>query len=587
MVITVAQNKIHNQAQTITITNKVLTFVGQNGSGKSAILESIFQKYLEDIQSDIRVISFSSGSNECYGELFDKSIRTRRRFAVNNPTDQDLIENAISTFFFDSSWVRMLIFFSCGLKPNGKTAQFLNNKNVITHDANGVDQSTYLDFSLRVRKSYIEKIDYALTQEAIDSQFESIRRTFFHELLSKLIEQVYDPNYEFTDRIVKTKVRFHARDIITSLGNDTNRIFSFLAWASQYEQFVSRHHCKLYFNNLELNDFSDGEYQILAIYALIDLFDTTDTLFLLDEVDSHLYYENVQKLWNSFENITGKVITTTHSADSIILNDFNNIRLVNNGEVAPTLLADTILNRLEALASGLDYKMQIAGKVRYIALVEDYFDWFIFKELSSIKIPNFDPTVFDRIHYIKCPSNWDQTSQEFGGAKVNWVADFKKQNAQPETHRIFLLCDRDNFPLADIGISGLVNRSASRQNRIPIPGQGGNRMAFLLSWKRREIENYLLSHTMLSAHNILQQIQDQLPAASQLIVDNQGDNENVRRLDVKALLQPLYLKDNVTGISTTQRGVDFVKLSLLIREIPANEISEDITNLYNFFRDNL
>ena len=38
-------------------------------------------------------------------------------------------------------------------------------------------------------------------------------------------------------------------------------------------------------NDLEFQQLSDGEYQLLSIYALIDLFDEVDTVFLLDEVD--------------------------------------------------------------------------------------------------------------------------------------------------------------------------------------------------------------------------------------------------------------------------------------------------------------
>ncbi|WP_339902447.1 AAA family ATPase [uncultured Cyclobacterium sp.] len=587
MDITIPRNKIHNRRQTIQVDNTVLTFVGQNGSGKSALLESIFQKYLDDQASTTRVISFTSGFNECYSSQFNKSVKSRKRFVVKNPNDETRIDNAINAFFFDSSWVRFLVFAACALKPRGKVAEFLNTKNLISHDANGIDTSTYIKFPFRVRYYYIKRIQNALAREATDPSFLSVRRTFFHDYLTKVAEAVYSSNYEFDDSIIKDERRINAKDLLNILGNDINKIFSFLAWSSSKDDFIFRKEAKLFFGRIELNDLSDGEYQLLSIFSLLDLFDDSDTIFLFDEVDSHLYYQNVQKLWSCFENISGKIITTTHSADSIILNDFNNIKLVENGQVVPTLLADTILKRLESLASGLDYKMQVAGKVRYIALVEDYFDWFIFKELSRIKVPNFDPTVFDRIHYIKCPSNWDQTSQEFGGAKVNWVEDFKKQNTQPDTHKIFLLCDRDNLPIADIGNSGLVNRAPNRQNRIPIPGQGGNRMAFLLSWKRREIENYLLSHTMLTNHTALQPIQNLLPPNDQLAVNNSNDNENVRRLDVKTALQPLYLKDNITGISTTQRGVDFNKLKTIIDEIPASEISEDITNLYNFFSNNL
>ena len=205
-----------------------------------------------------------------------------------------------------------------------------------------------------------------------------------------------------------------------------------------------------------MNDLSDGEHQLLAIYSLIDLFDAKNALFLLDEVDSHLYYHNIQKLWESFEKIQGKVITTTHSADSIILNQFTNIRLVQGGKIEEETIAEKILKRLESLSFGHNYKLSIAGKLKYLALVEDYFDWFIFTELCKKSIPDIDNSVLDHIHYIKCSSGYSNTTQRFGSSKVEWVNEFLKYGDNRITKSIFLICDRDNLPLEDIQDSGLV-----------------------------------------------------------------------------------------------------------------------------------
>ncbi|NMV42278.1 AAA family ATPase, partial [Vibrio parahaemolyticus] len=61
--------------------------------------------------------------------------------------------------------------------------------------------------------------------------------------------------------------------------------------------FINKRSFKLkLLGNIELDDLSDGEYQLLFLYALIDLFDAPNTLFLFDEADSHLHYKNVEKL---------------------------------------------------------------------------------------------------------------------------------------------------------------------------------------------------------------------------------------------------------------------------------------------------
>ena len=46
MELEIPRNKIYNHPQTLTLDSSVMTFVGENGCGKSAILESIFKKYL-------------------------------------------------------------------------------------------------------------------------------------------------------------------------------------------------------------------------------------------------------------------------------------------------------------------------------------------------------------------------------------------------------------------------------------------------------------------------------------------------------------------------------------------------------------
>lgn len=43
MELQIPSNKIYNQPQTLNLNSSVMTFVGENGCGKSAILESIFK----------------------------------------------------------------------------------------------------------------------------------------------------------------------------------------------------------------------------------------------------------------------------------------------------------------------------------------------------------------------------------------------------------------------------------------------------------------------------------------------------------------------------------------------------------------
>ena len=55
---------------------------------------------------------------------------------------------------------------------------------------------------------------------------------------------------------------------------------------------------------------------------------------------------------------------------------------------------------------------------------------------------------------------------------------------------------------------------------------------------------------------------------------NPGDNDDIRRLNAKSVIDPLINTDGV--------GLDTERLQAYIDLIPKEEISEDITNMYNF-----
>ena len=90
---------------------------------------------------------------------------------------------------------------------------------------------------------------------------------------------------------------------------------------------------QLFFENREFNNLSDGEYQLLALYALFDIFDSENRVFLFDEVDSHLHSGNLIKLWEKMKSLKAYVITATHQAESILKNNFNQLYFVDKGKI--------------------------------------------------------------------------------------------------------------------------------------------------------------------------------------------------------------------------------------------------------------
>jgi hypothetical protein len=332
---------------------------------------------------------------------------------------------------------------------------------------------------------------------------------------------------------------------------------------------------------LSLKELSDGEFQLLVIYSIIDLFDSDVCLFLLDEIDSHLHYQNIESVWKQIYLLKGKIITTSHISDSLIQNKFNSLKIVEKGKIIQDGIANELVNRIKNLSNSSEYYFKIASKITYIALVEDESDWIIFKELAKIKIGiNYSTSKFERIQVIKCSSGYSSQSERLGGSKVDWVDKFLKVNSTFSTKAVFMICDRDEFTLNDF----------NRTNGVEIVGTHRYNKKFnnqksstnLLSWKRKQIENYLLSYTMLDKYSKLTDINSDLPLTCQMIQNNCMDLRPIQDLEIKTKIQSLYVNVGQVKTPNNPEGVDFEKLLEVIKDIPVSEISEDIEKMYNF-----
>lgn len=587
MSIEVAPNKIYKESQNLDFgTEKIITLIGENGSGKSAILEKIFSDYISNEQT--LLISFTSGQNESFSEIFSEHLKKSKRFLIDsfsqpvrNEQSEESKQVSLNSFHFDSTWVRLLIFFATTIKADGLTRKFLHEKGIIdiSNDSDKDDLSTKIVFKIRILTKYLNKLDADDKMESLDPSKLPIRKSIIHQMLEKLMGKL-EPWYDFS---LKSNTKYQAltsKDAFRVLGKNVRDIFTFLGYALRNNTLIINDSIGLKFkNNLELNDLSDGEYQLLSVYSLIDLFDSPETLFLFDEIDSHIHYLNTKKLWVALKLIQGKLLTTTHSADSILLHPPKNIRLVSNGKIEEELTAEHLFKRLLSLSENESYKFKVAAKFDYIVLVEDRFDWFVFIELAKRKILAYNP-IIEKVQFVKCSSGFHILNDGFAKSRKNWVDNFVRINGNIlSTKAIFFICDRDNLPIPQI----------SNANGVQVTGLEGiprfannTKTPFALAWKRREIENYLISFSMLTNRAIINQVNNLIAPADQPILNSPCDNDSIRQVDVKALMQPLYLKDGVAHIGTNEEGVDYNKLKTLISEIPPQEISEDIERMYNF-----
>lgn len=591
MELNLAPNPLHRQVQTLRI-DKVATLIGENGSGKSSILQSVFEQRLAGRDHEnLKVVCFSSGQNENYSEKFSAYLKRERQAGRGLNLD---------CFYFDKSWSKLLIFLATAIKRNGKVRSFLvEQKYVNESQPDKDDLSTTFKCAFKVDKNYIARVQDALKREE-RGEADTLRATPYFRSLESFITNLISRDYEFEEPLRKRTVDLTANGLIRvsfdyprqlQAGDDEAEArepnaqamaanwdpeVAFFTQAADNNYFIDKPRCQLVFNNnIELDQFSDGEYQLLFLYALIDLFDSENTLFLFDEADSHLHYKNVEKLWALLHSIQGHAITTTHLLDSISAkeNRIEHLKVVEKGRISEDNKIKQLINRLSVLSRAKSVEFEVCGKLPNIALLDDYNDWIIFTKLAARK--GLDVSILERVHAIGKPSSRNDDNENIGKAKVDWTQSLSKADTDLETLNVFLICDRDNSNPRwhDNGVL-LLGAPRDEVNRIRWPG---NRrvQTYILAWRRREIENYLLSYSALTHFGVIDEINnDQLAQGFHLSDGDPGDNDGIRMLDVKYIVNPL--------IETQGVGKDLTKIDFYISRMKPEEISEDITNMYNF-----
>ncbi|MCE9679754.1 ATP-binding protein [Shewanella sp. AS1] len=593
MELTLAPNPLHNQRQALHI-NKVATLIGENGSGKSSILQSVFEERLNKrAHHHLNVVCFSSGQNENYSEKFGVYLKRERQAGRGL---------GLECLYFDKPWSKLLIFLATATKRSGKVRSFLRERGYVTESAfEGDDQTTCLKCAFKIDKNYVNRVQDALKREE-SGEVDTLRNTPYFRSLDSFINTFVSNDYEFEQPLRKRTIEIPASRLIDvsfdyprqpQAGEEgieageanaqaQNIAFdpevSFFTQAADNDYFIDKQGYKLVFKDgIELDQLSDGEYQLLFLYALIDLFDAPNTLFLFDEADSHLHYKNVEKLWSLLHGIQGHAITTTHLLDSISAkeNRIEHLKVVEQGRINEDNKIKQLISRLSVLSRAKSVEFEVCGKLPNIALLDDYNDWIIFTKLASRA--GLDVNRLATMHAMKKSSSYASANETFGKGKIEWLHGLSKIESPLVTTRIFLICDRDEAALDWNVANGVqVNGQVYREllNAIQWP-RGTNVSPYLLAWKRREIENYLLSYSALMHFEVIDAINnEQLAQGFHLREGDSGDNDGIRMLDVKRIVNPL--------IETQGIGKDLTKIEFYISHMKPEEISEDITNMYNF-----
>ncbi|MCF6439871.1 ATP-binding protein [Pseudoalteromonas luteoviolacea] len=571
MELVIPENSLCTEEQNITF-QKVSALIGENGAGKSSILQSIFNKRLQhgDFYGK-KVVCFSSGQNEKFSKYFSNYLANERK------ANRGL---TLGCCYYDKSWSSLLIFLA-SMSSNGRVRGYLSCKGYIEQSDKNIDDiSSRLTTNIKIEQPYINRIKDALRDEELGEE-ETFRTSPYHTTLESFVSTVVDDSFDFESPLLEKQIVIHSENFFLPSFQDQDDSFfdekvTFFTQAADNNYFFNRSSMSLSFkDNLNLDDLSDGEYQILFLYSLLDLFDSDNTLFLLDEVDSHLHYKNIESLWEALHKIEGTAITTTHLLDSITSpkNGFENLKVVQKGVIEEQGKVKAVIDRLSNLSRMKSVQFDICSKLKDIVLMDDYNDWVIFLELANQK--GLDISKLSKLYVVKQESSCGGNNEELGKRKLEWVKSLLASESNRITENIYLICDKDeagiDFHNNGVSVVGAKSKAAVKQVR----GNNKKINIHFLAWKRREIKTYLLSYTALTETGYIDKVNNGKVAADyHLLPGEPGDNVAIRNLDVKSYISDL--------IDTIGIGLDQDKLTAYVKKIPKDEISVDIENMYNY-----
>ncbi|MBK7960661.1 MAG: ATP-binding protein [Bdellovibrionales bacterium] len=340
-------------------------------------------------------------------------------------------------------------------------------------------------------------------------------------------------------------------------------------------------------------DLSDGEYQLLMTYAIIDLFDDPSTVLLLDEMDSHVHQRMIPSLWSRASQAKGCFLTTTHNPTSLKYCDSTRIMALKSGQIVSgrdyVAELSNIFDNQETTSRVLALGFR---NVPNLVVIDDYQDWLMFLTLAKRKLgERFDQRLEEQIvtHKITSDQITTVTSENSKYRFATDVMTYFKKELSPQDQQskllknVVVIFDRDTRDLRGSYTTTLNLITEDELNTERTRPYGFK--TYGISWHRREIENYLLVPSLLTWLLGTESVGQIGTTGVNLTVDQLlqafagGNEETIATVDCKRFIQKricnLDANQNLAGFSVT-------KTKELVDSYPPEEISPYIENLHRF-----
>lgn len=376
----------------------IMAFIGNNGSGKSNLLESlsiIFKKLYTKKDKEIP-FSFSisyknSGSTDII--TITKQKTTIKYYVDKTDVNGNVERNVVSDVYNNLPKQIVAIY-------SGEENRLWKNwykpiyddfiSNITSAKTTGI--GSYNDFPkmLYINKFYwhISLLCLLLQRRYNESD------TFCSDLLN--IKEVHTVKFSFIKDNYKNYTNSNVKQFVETLDHkdeytldELNDIFFdkgytiadaykylYIAYTPDKKKMVKDIVIKYNEDHLEIEHFSEGEKKMLLIKAALEFAGAEDSLFILDEPDAHIHLNNKIQIKKVFEKYVNnrQVILTTHSPTLTDTFDDDSLYMLNQGKLVPQAKQEILENVSGEFWNKFQQNAFLASRKPIILLVEGKHD---------------------------------------------------------------------------------------------------------------------------------------------------------------------------------------------------------------------
>jgi predicted ATP-dependent endonuclease of OLD family len=321
--------------------NGIIGFIGNNGSGKSNILEALSYLF-RSLYEPKHKIDFE------YDLVYTTSTGSKVRFLKNGTKVQAFVNNEPIIDYSPHLPKKVIAIYSGEEGRMFEDCYFPFYEEFIRQLNNAHSEYSELPKMLYLNKFYWNiSLLTLLLSDAPDSK-EFAEKVLKISVVNKIKFDLNKSNYThykanqalaFINAIdSKSEYRLEelkeALDLLYSV--DDVYKYLYLAYTPKTNKILSD--ITILFNgNLTLKELSEGQKKLLLIKAALEFAGQEDTLFIMDEPDAHIHINNKEQITNSFipYKHNRQIIITTHSPTVTRCMDDDELYMLSSGKIEP------------------------------------------------------------------------------------------------------------------------------------------------------------------------------------------------------------------------------------------------------------